>query len=280
MNVVKHSLYAMLALGLLVGCQSGDSKTAAVSKPIEEETGNPIVGEDARAVTERNAQEAATSEVDSANPVAAPVTRPSAGQSNGQSTVVGDTVLAYVPPPVGTVVSYKINAKGRGTTINSATLVEHDATFNGVKVMAFKGQSGGKTYRDHTYNRVGRTDADGKVIESFPLKREYFKFPMKPGDARKIKWQRRDHNRGRSHLVNHLVTVGNWETITVPAGTFKVLPVTAKGISGSNGSITFWFSPKLGTIIKGKDKSRNFWANWELTSYKRGTGTLSTAAAN
>ena len=97
---------------------------------------------------------------------------------------------------------------------------------------------------------------DGSVFTSSnPLLR----FPAKPGDRYAGDYVARNDRRG-SHIEHRRdMRVAGWETVTVPAGTFRALRIEANGSYStlwggysSNGTVevTFWYVPEVRRWVK------------------------------
>lgn len=93
---------------------------------------------------------------------------------------------------------------------------------------------------------------------------KYFDFPLYPGK----KWQEKttETNTKTGAVKQHLIsaTVGDWGTVSVPAGTFQGIKVTietelidlATG-EKTTGTDTSWYVPKVGRSVKSITSSRN-----------------------
>ena len=101
-----------------------------------------------------------------------------------------------------------------------------------------------------------------------PLK--YFEFPLYPGKT----WKQTsiETNRKSGVITESVIsaTVGDWEDITVPAGTFRTIKITAEttelnretGLK-STGVDVSWYAPKVGRSVKSSITSRDFSGNQE-----------------
>ncbi len=100
-----------------------------------------------------------------------------------------------------------------------------------------------------------RNPVDGDLYYLPPL--QYINFPLFPGK----KWQQKSVEKNaktgitREHNLN--VTVGDWETVTVPAGTFKSIKITTNSevIDTSTGEKksgvdVSWYSPDAKKTVK------------------------------
>jgi hypothetical protein len=101
-----------------------------------------------------------------------------------------------------------------------------------------------------------------------PLK--YFEFPLYPGKT----WQQTSvetnikTNSTREHTLSAIV--GDWEEITVPAGTFRAIKITTqtelldrKTGQKSTGVDVSWYVPDIRRSVKSSVTTRNFDGNQE-----------------
>jgi hypothetical protein len=106
------------------------------------------------------------------------------------------------------------------------------------------------------WNLIRSHNADGSSLEySPPLK--YFAFPLYPGKT----WQHTstEHNTKTGAVREHAVsaTVGDWEEVTVPAGTFRAIKITLHievlnqaTAQKSTGVDVSWYAPALRRSVK------------------------------
>jgi hypothetical protein len=119
---------------------------------------------------------------------------------------------------------------------------------------------------DREWNLIGTRNADNSGLDySPPLK--YFDFPLFPGKTWRQVTTETNIKTGasRSHTISG--TVGQWEDVSVPAGTFRAIkielqtelfnPGTGERIAGSDIS---WYVPEVRRSVKslttGKDGGR------------------------
>lgn len=113
------------------------------------------------------------------------------------------------------------------------------------------------------WNVVATRNADGSGLNySPPLK--YYEFPLTPGKT----WQQTSIETNtktgatREHTLS--ATVGDWETVTVPAGTFRGVKVTIQTelldrTTGqkSTGTDTSWYVPEVRRSVRSLTSSKN-----------------------
>ena len=103
-----------------------------------------------------------------------------------------------------------------------------------------------------------------------------FRFPLRIGDEYKVQYELL---RPRSDTVvrntTRTVKVVGWETVDVPAGTFRAIKVVAEGLvqplDGSNAwrqETTFWYNPEVRRWVKVQNVLPKFTASEELLAYK------------
>src|SRR5690348_10679868 len=131
-----------------------------------------------------------------------------------------------------------------------------------------------KNWNVLTYHSLSEESAPGTNYTK-PL--TLYPFPLTPGKTWKeeVKWMVPDLSLpGKTEVEGKL---GNWEDVTVPAGTFHAIrgDVTQRviGRQGAHDqvSITYWYAPKVNRFVKYQYES-NTEGNWdaELVSYKPG----------
>jgi WD40 repeat protein len=146
-------------------------------------------------------------------------------------------------------------------TLSSRTERQVLSAGQGAMVVAFKDMKSknGKA-RTHEFtpewNLIRSHNADGSSLEySPPLK--YFAFPLYPGKT----WQHTstEHNTKTGAVREHAVsaTVGDWEEVTVPAGTFRAIKITLHievlnqaTAQKSTGVDVSWYAPALRRSVK------------------------------
>jgi hypothetical protein len=103
-------------------------------------------------------------------------------------------------------------------------------------------------------------------------------WPLAPGNTARFLYQDIETGRGASasvgnYLYEHYITVEDARQISVPAGTFIVLPIVDE-LRGTGGNVhrsqlVFYYAPELGTNVKFEFRAINGVGNeatpWELT---------------
>lgn len=103
-----------------------------------------------------------------------------------------------------------------------------------------------------------------------------FRFPLRIGETYETKYELM---RPRADTVvsntTRTVKVVGWETVEVPAGTFRAIKVVAEGLvqplDGSNAwrqQTTFWYNPEVRRWVKVENVLPKFTASEELLEYK------------
>lgn len=103
-----------------------------------------------------------------------------------------------------------------------------------------------------------------------------FRFPLRIDDEYEVKYEllRPRANTVVSNTTRTVKVVG-WETVEVPAGTFRAIKVVAEGLvqplDGSNAwrqQTTFWYVPEVRRWVKVQNVLPKFTASEELLAYK------------
>ncbi|MGH8646080.1 MAG: hypothetical protein ACREX4_17135 [Gammaproteobacteria bacterium] len=101
-----------------------------------------------------------------------------------------------------------------------------------------------------------------------PLK--YFEFPLYPGKTWRQTSIEKNIKTGATREFTLSATVGDWENISVPAGTFRAIKITTQtalldGASGqrSTGTDISWYAPEIRRSVKSQVTSRNMEGNAE-----------------
>jgi hypothetical protein len=114
------------------------------------------------------------------------------------------------------------------------------------------------------WNLLSSRNPDGSGFDySPPL--QYFAFPLYPGKT----WQQRSRETNmqtgavREHTLS--ATVGEWEDISVPAGTFRALKITLQTElldpstgATSTGTDISWYAPNMRRSVRSEMISRDF----------------------
>jgi len=114
---------------------------------------------------------------------------------------------------------------------------------------------------------------DGIII---PGGARYLRFPLRPGDAYSIEFEFRLAVLGAFAGRNKYdVKVVGWESVTVPAGTFRTLKIEARGTVqrydiGATASLTrtLWYSPEVHRTVKMEFSSKVRAYRRELVKYR------------
>src|SRR6266446_1550273 len=114
------------------------------------------------------------------------------------------------------------------------------------------------------WNLISSRNPDGSGFDySPPLK--YFGFPLSPGKT----WQQtsRETNMKTNAIRGHTLsaTVGDWEEVSVPAGTFRTIKITLQTAlldrstgETSTGTDISWYAPNVRRSVKSEITSHNF----------------------
>lgn len=113
------------------------------------------------------------------------------------------------------------------------------------------------------WNLISSRNTDGSGSNFMPPVK-YFDFPLYPGKTWRDKTMEANIKTGatRQHVIT--ATVGDWETVSVPAGTFKGIKVSleteltdiATG-EKTTGTDISWYVPKVGRSVKSVTSSRS-----------------------
>lgn len=191
-------------------------------------------------------------------PPAPPSPSPGSAGSSGSipDVKVGDTYMveSLYPdtPNLSTITERKVLAVGEGKIT--------------VAVKSLKSTTGKSRTLQFTpeWNLLSSRNADGSGFDySPPL--QYFAFPLYPGKT----WQQtsRETNIKTGAIREHTLsaTVGDWEEVTVSAGTFRAIKITIRTElfdrsteQKSTGIDISWYAPKMRRSVKSVITSRNF----------------------
>ncbi|MCI0427828.1 MAG: tetratricopeptide repeat protein [Nitrospiraceae bacterium] len=119
------------------------------------------------------------------------------------------------------------------------------------------------------WNLVSSRNADGSGLDySPPLK--YFDFPLYPGKTWRQTSIERNIKTGATREFTLSASVGDWENVSVPAGTFRAIRITTQtelldGVTGqrSTGTDVSWYAPDIRRSVKSLVSSRNMQGNVE-----------------
>ncbi len=131
---------------------------------------------------------------------------------------------------------------------------------------------------DYTYSRLSNYNPIKWIDKAAGTKevREMFHWPLTPGEV----WDY-SYTDSEKHALTTHVAVGDWETVSTPAGTFKAIKLTLTGrwLNSSNKSGNWqeidWYAPDARWIVRteykdylsSSSKVYNWWSE-ELMSYK------------
>ena len=179
----------------------------------------------------------------------------SAASVGSPNTKVGDTYIIEYVDPDNPKSSYSIERKvvsvGGGTIIVATKNVKSKT--GKTRALQFTSE----------WNLLSSRNPDGSGFDySPPL--QYFTFPLYPGKT----WQQRSRETNiktgavREHTLS--ATVGDWEDITVPAGTFRALKIRLQTelhdpSTGeiSTGTDISWYAPDIRRSVRSEMISRD-----------------------
>ncbi len=139
---------------------------------------------------------------------------------------------------------------------------------------------------------VATTKADGKEVETsyslrwdprvtrtrliIPSGTRFFRFPMRAGDTFETEYEFKDAQRGPNAgkaKMRHKVV--GWESVTVPAGTFRGMRTDSEGtVQRYDRMYTFaqtqstWYVPEVNRVVKYRYENPDRWVQEELTGYR------------
>ncbi|MGI8427148.1 MAG: methane monooxygenase/ammonia monooxygenase subunit B [Actinomycetota bacterium] len=168
---------------------------------------------------------------------------------------VGDTYLVDS--------QYPNNAKLNNMTERKVvSVIDGGVTVASRNVKSRSGQSRMLRYTQE-WNLVSSRNADGSGLDySPPLK--YFEFPLYPGKSWRQTSRETNVKTGATRDFTLSATVGEWENISVPAGTFRAIKITTQSeivdsVSGqrSTGTDVSWYAPDIRRSVRSVITSRN-----------------------
>lgn len=119
------------------------------------------------------------------------------------------------------------------------------------------------------WNLISSRNPDGSGLDySPPLK--YFEFPLHPGKTWRQTSIEKNSKIGavREHTLS--ATVGDWEDVSVPAGTFRTIKITTQTElldratrQKSTSTDISWYAPNVRRSVKSEVTSQNFQGNQE-----------------
>ena len=113
------------------------------------------------------------------------------------------------------------------------------------------------------WNLVSSRNADGSGLDYLPPLK-YFEFPLYPGKSWRQTSRETNVKTGATRDFTLSATVGEWENISVPAGTFRAIKITSQTeivdrVSGqrSTGTDVSWYAPDIRRSVRSVITSRN-----------------------
>lgn len=122
-------------------------------------------------------------------------------------------------------------------------------------------------------------DANGRanVNEDNDRDERNLNFPIHPGKT----WESRKEWTSGKHKtsIDRMYAVGNWEIVTVAAGTYRALPIkmaekqrgylsaTGQEITSTDSTTISWFSPEVKSSVKSVNSNVIGTTTWELKSF-------------
>jgi hypothetical protein len=118
-------------------------------------------------------------------------------------------------------------------------------------------------------NLISSRNPGGSGLDySPPLK--YFEFPLYPGKTWRQTSMEKNIKTGAVREHTLLATVGDWEDVSVPAGTFRTIKITIQTElvdrtigQRSTGTDISWYAPNIRRSVKTEVTSQNFQGNQE-----------------
>ena len=114
------------------------------------------------------------------------------------------------------------------------------------------------------WNLLSSRNPDGSGFDYMPPLK-YFAFPLYPGKTWQQTSQETHRKTGAIKEFTLSATVGDWEEITVPAGTFRALKITLQTAildrataQKSTGTDISWYAPPMRRSVKSEMTSQNF----------------------
>jgi hypothetical protein len=220
------------------------------------------------------------------------------------NTPAGEIVASPVSVPAGTVLTYStFNAyNGEPRAIVRQTFGTGGSRIEGMDYET-AGEGGFGITRPRTVNRV--LDAQGSIVRleradgssvTYDPPLRALPFPLRPGTRfrQQVVARESDGSAPRKVIVAGYVT--GWETVTVPAGQFRVLRIVRDSFLGDHQFYRTetirqevdWYSPEAGSVVRSFEDSRfqdmmsgggddgahpvmnGDWLRWELQSVSRG----------
>ena len=196
-----------------------------------------------------------------------PTTRPAVPFA-AQGTKASPTEVADIPDVrVGDTYlvdsQYPNNAKLNNMTERKVvSVIDGGVTVASRNVKSRSGQSRMLRYTQE-WNFVSSRNADGSGLDYLPPLK-YFEFPLYPGKSWRQTSRETNVKTGATRDFTLSATVGEWENISVPAGTFRAIKITTQSeivdsVSGqrSTGTDVSWYAPDVRRSIKSVITSRN-----------------------
>jgi hypothetical protein len=179
------------------------------------------------------------------------------------------------PPPIKTGDTYIIeslypdNPKLNGTTERKVISVGDGKITAASRNIKSKTGKARMLQFTKEWNFISSRNPDGSGLDySPPLK--YFEFPLHPGKTWRQTSIEKNIKTGavREHTLS--ATVGDWEDVSVSAGTFRTIKITTQTelvdrTTGqrSTGTDISWYAPNIRRSVKSEVTSQNFQGNQE-----------------
>jgi hypothetical protein len=160
--------------------------------------------------------------------------------------------VPYAPLPVGTtLVTSQTSTGSYGSGTNRVVARVGERTWQGERVLSVEGPQGAIISRPSDGLRIGALAPDGKPIFTLnpPVGPE---FPLAPGKTWTRQTQITAHPSGQTTSLESTWTVGDFEDVAVPAGTFRSIRFSY--VDRVGGAVwnedSYWYSPELKSVVK------------------------------
>ena len=114
---------------------------------------------------------------------------------------------------------------------------------------------------DSNLNLTASRSGNNEGLDYSPALR-YFSFPLKSGDTWNTNSTERNIKTGKMRTHSIRALVGEFEQVTVPAGTFKAIKISIDSELNDESQITYgrdvsWYSPDIRRTVKSELESRD-----------------------
>jgi hypothetical protein len=174
---------------------------------------------------------------------------------------------------VGDKWAYEQRDKLTGLVRQTSTLEVVAVETDGVR--ARQTVNNGEPTEDNTYDLDGNTRrADGRTFTPF---RQFYAFPLHVGKTWSSRMSHPSLAGNRTINAEMKGSVVGWESVTVPAGTFKVAkividqPYYSEGVTGGGrgvGRYTIWYAPEVKRLVQLDYDERPNHLRVQLTSFE------------